>query len=134
MIRSAFICVATLGIAAQAAPPASQSYFDDVEGLARLAWQATKHPDPAARMAAVEQTARVCAHPRRVDMVLATIESKESAPAIRQAARRIRVQLRLETENMAWVNAEEQAGVGRSVVAHDPIPYREALASLRGVR
>ena len=32
---------------------------------------------------------------------------------------------------MAWVERENESAAGRSIVAHDPIPYREALASLR---
>jgi hypothetical protein len=106
-------------------------YMDDVEGLARLTWQATNSPSEHERLAAVEQMARVCAHPRRVDRVLASVESKEPHPVIKQAATRIRVSLRLETKNMVWVDQENAAAEGRSVVAHDPIPYREALASLR---
>jgi hypothetical protein len=105
-------------------------YLDDVEGLARLAWQATRSPDPMMRLAAVEQMVRVSAHPRRVDTILATIEGKEQHPAVQQAARRVRIQLRQETANMKWVETESEIGQGRSVVAHDPIPYREALASL----
>jgi len=110
---------------------ADDSYFDDVEGLARLALQATRSPDANMRLAAIEQMARVSAHPRRVDSVLATIEAKEPVPLIQHAARRVRVQLRQETANMAWVETENEIGKGRSVVAHDPNPYREALASLR---
>jgi hypothetical protein len=106
-------------------------YLDDIEGLARLAWQATRNPDPTMRLAAVEQMVRVSAHPRRVDSVLATIEGKEQHPTVQQAARRVRVQLRQETANMKWVETENEIGEGRSVVAHDPIPYREALAGLR---
>jgi hypothetical protein len=120
-------------IARGAAPHGSVNdrYFDDVEGLARLTWQATQNPDVDQRLAAVEQMARVCTHPRRVDAVLATIESKEPHPIVKQAALRVRVQLRQETANMKWVESENEIGKGRSVVAHDPIPYREALASLR---
>ncbi len=106
-------------------------YIDDVDALARLAWQATRSADTSKRLAAVEQMARVSAHPRRVDTVLATIEAREQHPEVLQAARRVRVQLRQETANMKWVETENEIGKGRSVVAHDPIPYREALASLR---
>jgi hypothetical protein len=120
-------------IARGAAPhgTVNDRFLDDVEGLARLAWQATRNPDANLRLAAVEQMARVSAHPRRVDMILATIEAKEQHPLVKQAALRVRVQLRQETENMKWVETENEIGKGRSVVAHDPIPYREALANLR---
>jgi len=119
-------------ISPAAAPRGSSlHYFDDVEGLARLAWQATRCPDDRERLAAVEQMVRCCVHPRRADTVLATVEANDANPIIRQAALRVRVQLRLETESLASIEREEQMARGRSVVAHDPIPYREALASLR---
>lgn len=132
MLRSIALSTALFaGVSGNAAPPAQQTYIDDVEGLATLAWHATRCPDAGMRLAAVEQMVRLCAHPKRVDMVLASIESKDPVESIRASARRVRMQLRLETSNWAWVDAEEKASVGRSVVAHDPIPYREALASLR---
>jgi hypothetical protein len=132
MLRTIALFSALLSCAsATAAPPAAPKYLDDVDGLARLAWQATRCPDPGMRLAAVEQMVRLCAHPKRVDMVLATIEAKESVEVVRASAQRVRMQLRLETANWAWIEAEEAAAEGRSVVAHDPIPYREALAAMR---